>query len=363
MKRNLLNPVCLLTFAASLLMTGCGDKVLDYRNAQINNGKVYAGDSNSPFSGKVTNVPAGTIFGAQRGYGKLLNTVNSARPTTTLGDMGMSSVCDAGVSDGVLDGKVVCKATQSDKVRIEAKFSGGTLDGAFVVHDQSGSSTFAELSFKAGEPDGTMKIYSPKTGKLVHTAVWEAGALNGDEEGFDETTGNRALHATLANGKYQDEFIRYAPDGKQVIYRATFAQGQHDGDETTFDPQTGKMTGQAHYTNGKLNGVARAWDSTGKLIAEKTWDNGVDVAAAKAKAEAAAAAGEARQREPQDIQACVSKRREAVTQKNGGFAPPAAEMAWYDDCKREIDGAIADIKANISPQPVASQSTPASAAR
>ena len=48
------------------------------------------------------------------------------------------------------------------------------------------------------------------------------------------------------------------------------------------------MTGQAHYTNGKLNGIARAWDANGKLTAEKSYDNGVDVAAAKASAEAAA---------------------------------------------------------------------------
>lgn len=348
------------TLASTLILAGCGDKTLDYRNAEINNGKVYAGDANTPFSGKVTNVPAGTIFGSQRGFGKLLNTVNQARPATTLGDIGVTSLCDAKASEGVLNGKTVCKTAQSDTVRIEANFSGGVLDGSFVAHDQAGSNTFVDLSFKGGQPDGKMKIYSPKTGKLVHSAVWDAGVLNGDEEGYDETTGNRVLRATLANGKYQGEFDRYATDGKQVIYRASFVDGQLDGDEESFDPQTGQMTGQAHYTNGKLNGIARAWDANGKLIAEKTYENGVDVAAAKASAEAAAAAEAKRQREPQDIENCVSKRREEVTQKNGGFAPLAAEMTWYEDCKREIDGAIADIKANVSPQPVTSQPTPTS---
>ncbi|WP_369050900.1 toxin-antitoxin system YwqK family antitoxin [Burkholderia gladioli] len=350
------------TFATTLALTGCGDKTLDFRNAEINNGKVYAGNANSPFSGKVTNLPAGTVFGSQRGFGKLLNTVNHARQSTTLGDMGMTSLCDAEASDGVLNGKTVCKTAQSDTVRIEANFSGGVLDGSFVVHDQTGSNTFVAQSFKGGEPDGKMKLYSPTTGKLVHTATWEAGVLDGEEEGYDETTGNRVLHATLANGKYQGEFARYAPDGKRVVYRANFADGQLDGNEESFDPQTSQMIGQAHYVNGKLNGVARTWEATGKLIAEKTYEDGVDVAAAKAEAQATAAADEKRQHEPQDIEACVSKKREEVTQKNGGFAPPVAEMAWRDDCKREIDGAIADIKANVSTQPAPSQPAPTMAA-
>jgi antitoxin component YwqK of YwqJK toxin-antitoxin module len=340
-------------------LTACGSKVLDYRNAQINNGKVYAGDSNTPFSGKVTNVPAGTIFGSQPGYGKLLNTMNAARPSTTLGDMGMSSICDAQARDGLLNGKVVCKTAQSDTTRIEANFTDGALDGSFTVHDQTGNNTFVELSFKQGMPDGKMKIYSPAIGKLVHTATWDAGVINGEEEGFDETTGNRVLHATLVNGRYDGEFTRYAPDGKQMIYKADFAQGQHEGDEETFDPHTGKMTGQAHYANGKLDGVVRHWNPDGLLLDEKTYESGVDVAAAKAASDAAAAADEKRQHEPQDIEACMNKRREEVTQKNGGFAPPAAEMTWREDCAREIDAAIIDTARNVSPQPTTTNSVPA----
>lgn len=347
------------TFATVLALAGCGDNTLDFRNAEINNGKLYAGGANTPFSGKVTNVSTGTILGSQRGFGKLLNTVNHVRPATTLVDMGMTSLCDADASDGVLNGKTVCKTAQSNTVRIEANFSGGVLDGSFVVHDQTGSNTFVAQPYKDGEPNGKMKLYNPTTGKLAHTATWEAGVLNGEEEGFDETTGNRVLHATLANGKYQGEFTRYAPDGKQIVYRANFVDGQLDGDEESFDPQTGKITGQAHYTNGKLNGATRAWDANGKLIAEKSYENGVDIAAAKALAEAAAAAEAKHQRKPQDIEACVSKRREEVMQKNGGFAPPAAEMTWRDECKRELDAAIADIKENVSIQSTPSQPTEA----
>lgn len=353
-------PALLATaFATALALSACGDKTLDFRNAQINNGKVYAGDSNTPFSGEVTNVPAGTIFGSQQGYGKLLNAVNAARPGTTLGDMGMSSVCDAQARDGLLSGKVVCKTAQSDTIRIEANFTDGLLDESFTVHDQTGNNTFVDLPFKQGMPNGKMKIYSPASGKLVHTAAWDAGVLDGEEEGFDETTGNRILHASLSNGKYSGEFDRYAPDGKQLVYQVSYTDGQPNGDEKAFDPQSGRMTGEAHYVNGKLDGVVRHWNANGALLDEKTYENGVDVAAAKAASDAAAAADEKRQHEPQDIEACVNKRREEVTQKNGGFAPPAAEMSWRDDCTREINAAIIDTARNVSPKPTNTSSMPA----
>lgn len=50
------------------------------------------------------------------------------------------------------------------------------------------------------------------------------------------------------------------------------------------------------------------------------------------------------------LQRFLSKRRDEITQKNGGFAPPAAEMTWRDECKRGINAAIIDTARNVSPQ-------------
>ena len=49
-------------------LAACGQKALDYRNAQIVNGKFYAGDANEAFSGQLTNVPSGVILGSQQGF-------------------------------------------------------------------------------------------------------------------------------------------------------------------------------------------------------------------------------------------------------------------------------------------------------
>src|SRR6218665_1412757 len=43
--------------AVALLLAGCSKPVLDWRNAEVNNGLVYAMGENEPFTGNVTNIP------------------------------------------------------------------------------------------------------------------------------------------------------------------------------------------------------------------------------------------------------------------------------------------------------------------
>jgi hypothetical protein len=344
---------------ASVLLSGCGDKMLDFRNAQINNGKVYAGDANTPFSGKLTNIPSNSILTSQQGVQRLASFVGDLGNVAPYGGAVPYSVCDVSIHDGAPDGEVICKPEQSETAIVKGKFTNGVVDGPYTVYDKTSNNKTIEATFRNGTLDGKVTVYSLKTEKAVVTANWDAGVLNGEEEAFDEATGNRVLHATFVNGKYGSELTRYAPDGKQIIYKANFVQGQHEGNEESFDPQTGKMTGQTHYANGKLDGVVRHWNADGSLLDEKTYQNGVDVAAGKAASDAAAAAEKMRQHEPQDIEACVNKTREEVTQKNGGFAPPMAMAEWTDDCTNEIEAKIKDIAMGIPSQPVATNSPPA----
>jgi hypothetical protein len=61
--KNHISRKLVIPLAATLLcLSACGHKVLDYRNAQFVNGKIYSGGANSPFSGAVTNVPNGQIL-------------------------------------------------------------------------------------------------------------------------------------------------------------------------------------------------------------------------------------------------------------------------------------------------------------
>jgi len=263
--------------------------MLDYRNAALSNGKVYSSDANEPFSGTLTNVPSGVILESQSGFHKVVTGIERILPTLTYDYVRSAGIdnfptdpripvpvyCDTHVADGMLDGKTVCKAANTDNVRLEMSFKGGRPNGELIVYIPDGANQkLVTISFDNGEPNGRQEIYSPTTRRLIHTSNWTDGAPEGQEEGFDENTGNRTLLTTYVNGQLNGPFTRYAPDGKQITYRATFVNGKPEGTEETYDPTTGKLTGRAEYTNGLLNGTVKRWNADGKLVYKKDYRDG-----------------------------------------------------------------------------------------
>ncbi|VVE58657.1 hypothetical protein PAN31117_05059 [Pandoraea anapnoica] len=235
-------------------LAACSDRTLDFRNAEIVNGKAYAVGANKPFTGKLTNIPENALLLKQDGF------VKAARVTgmTLAGNMGgaqsvmFDSLCDAQVSDGMLDGKFVCKAPQSETVMIESSFNRGALDGKLTLNGGPGNGPLTEVKFDNGLPNGTQKIYGWSTHKLVHTYPWVSGVLSGTEEGFDANSGELIKRVSIVNGQYEGELVQYTPDGKQMILRAT-------------------------YVGGRLNGPFKSWDATGSLTGETLYANGIEV--------------------------------------------------------------------------------------
>lgn len=285
-------PMILSSLIAALALAGCKGEVLDYRNAQMVDGKVYAGGANEPFSGELTNVASAVILSPQQGFGVAIRTMEKTLPALKLDYISAAGIdyfptdtripfaayCDAQVSNSYLDGKAICKAANSDHTLITMSFTSGQLDGELDSYAPDDSShLFAKVAFRNGNADGRMEVYSPTTHRLVHTLTWANGVLNGDEEGFDENTGNRVLQASLVDGKYEGKMTGYASDGNRVIYSATYTNGLKGGVEEAFDPQTGKLIGHAEYTDGKLNGTVKRWNADGKLIYERDYRNGQEI--------------------------------------------------------------------------------------
>ncbi|MEZ0606166.1 toxin-antitoxin system YwqK family antitoxin [Paraburkholderia sp. IW21] len=328
------------TFATALALAGCGDKTLDFRNAEINNGKVYAGDSNTPFTGTLTNVSAGQILGSQSGFAKLVNVVNYDLPSATVGAMGLSSICDVHVEGGWLDGKAICKAPQSDTVRIEASFKDGTLDGDLIVYDDSDKEPFVTVTFKNGLPDGKQMLYSTKTHKLVYVNNWESGILNGEEMGYYADTGNLEVQVNRANGQYDGDLKVYAPDGKQVIHRVTYVTGKKQGPDDQYDAATGKQIGHADWENDQMNGVVKVWDVKGNVTKEVTYDRGVrqptaDEIAAQATADKQAQtdmeANYAKQKRDEAVANCIAE----LIDKNNPNAPRDGRVIQVRDEEKQ----------------------------
>jgi antitoxin component YwqK of YwqJK toxin-antitoxin module len=311
-----------LCLSCALMLTACGNRVLDYRNAQINSGKIYAGDSNSPFSGKLTNILSGDILDRQNGYSKAIEFAYLASP-----------VCDVHVEDGVLDGDAKCKAINTDTVVMTMSFSHGALDGDFVVYDKTGEHHIVEATFKGGMPTGKVKTYSSTTYQLVHLTRWDNGVRSGDDETYDSTTGKLVAKTPYTDGKIDGEVQRYSADGHQLIHRNTYVNGLEQGPEDAYDAATGKHLGHADWDNGKPNGEYTQWDLQGNVVKHVTYDHGTDVEEAKREALQRQQAEEIGQgfNDP-TIAKCMSLLNSAFRNEMG--EPTAAQqLAWRDQCR------------------------------
>lgn len=243
MRKNQSSLLLSLVAVLPLSLFGCSNQILDYRNAQVVNGKIYASDANKPFTGTVTNFPDNEILQGQEGFSpfakivavgafpddgrhydlawRLLNASGAFNART-------SSYCDVSVVDGYLDGKTVCKAPRTNTVGTEMSFKGGSLNGDLKYYNFNFTTNLlAEGSFKDGLPVGTQTVYGTKTSTKTVIVNWSEGVLNGVEEIYNE-----------ANGK---------------------------------------LTGQYRFKDGKLEGPARRWDENGTLSEDLTFRDGVQV--------------------------------------------------------------------------------------
>lgn len=323
---------CLLALA----LAGCGSEVLDFRNAEIVNGKIYKKGANEPFTGKVTNIPDITILRPQQGIVAPIGTIRNilSKDTDYLSATlnGVASLCEATISKGTLDGEALCKQAQSDNVRYQMTFKDGALDGTFKVLDQSkDANPVSTFSFKSGLVNGKQEIFSPKNHKLVYRVTWENGSANSEEEGYDENTGNRTLVARYVGGKLEGDMIMYAPDGKLVIYKASFVGGLKHGTEDKYSEATGKPLLHGQWANGKEQGQFKLWNEQGELTDQFIYDNGILVSLLGRGDTPPGQSG----MPAAQVDACVDTWVAAFRKANGEEAPISSDQLgeWNGWCK------------------------------
>ena len=256
-------------------LAGCSKPVLDFRNAEIVNGKVYRSGADSPFTGTIANIPDRVLLGNQAvamTIAQMTATALQAAGTTPLTMLSQGTLCDGKLSEGVPDGEFSCKLPQSDVVMLSVTLDKAVLDGKLTFRDRQGG-VITELNFSHGLPDGKQEIQAPLTQKKVHVVNWNKGVLDGEESGYDAQTGEQILKATLVNGKYDGEFVQYAADGKRVIYKTTYVQGLKNGMEDQFESASGEPLSHGEWSNGEKNGTFKYW-SNGKQTSEEKYDNG-----------------------------------------------------------------------------------------
>ncbi len=330
MKRNLVFAVA----ASALALTGCFSSVLDFRNAEVNNGKIYEAGKNAPFSGQVTNVPGGALFGQQLGLQKLLRTAGEILPNGAGGYVDKMvfgpSVCDITTSKGLPDGAVACKVDGFDVQKFEGSFSDGQLDGRFKVFDLTDQKgVVIDAKFAKGQVAGTVEVFNPATKKLITRSTWANGQKEGEEELFYPVSGNRRALRTYQGGKLHGTFTQYSVDGKTVIGVSPFVNGEKDGVEEFFYPETGKPYSRAEWKNGVKTGRYQTWDASGTMVLDQVFVQGQPYAPADAAAAEAAAISPG-----QKVAFCIDRWSAAFHKQNGEAKDisPVQLFEWRQLC-------------------------------
>lgn len=246
-----------VTFA-SLWVAGCSASQLDYRNAQINNGLIYSGSDNQPFSGRVTNVPESFIRPSS-GYNTLVSNMNEMLKIAKADKnafWGRTFSCDVEFDAGYISGDVSCHLPNTRALRYTAQYDAGKMDGDMQIFSLDGSKTIAKASFKGDLLDGSATIFSPNSGQPLQLKNYKNGKPDGKQENYDETTGN-------------------------VVYRQQSKDGLTVGKVETFNAQ-GSMTRQIPYDEGVPHGIAYEWDANNsRMIGLTTFDHGVKTGESK----------------------------------------------------------------------------------
>jgi len=312
---------CTLAVMA-ISLSACSRPVLDWRNAEVNDGLIYSGKANDPFTGQVTHVPQRFFLREQGGLEKFANVIRTS-PNWSIVAIGGDELCTVSVRQGYVDGDVRCGNDENTRM----SFKKGNLDGKFVYYWYG--KHVADGAFDGGLPYGTEKIYGYDTGKLVRVVQWKNGVLDGPEKGYFESTGKQSVIAEWRDDHLVGREVRYNSDGKKVLDQNRDDKGILDGPYDEWFSQNG-MHSVAEYSHGVYNGRAQLWDKSGKLIMDRVYRNGnvvSDALAALAPEKTEAAV-------PQNTDSCVNGWTNAFRRVGGSGAVITADQLdeWKDWC-------------------------------
>lgn len=241
-------------------LTACGKKILDYRNAVVSGGKIYAGDSDSPYSGKVTNVPAAIAFHDADALRFILGKL-SKRGVSVLA-YGSSNICDVTVKDGYRNGPVTCHNPDTGVKYFDFDFADGALNGDATIYSDTGSGKpVATATIANGKFDGTLKVFSAQGGTLLSKMDFKDGD-NQSAEDFDAATGKTIrTYREDGFGQLEGKVLTYTSDGKLMGY-AMYTGGRAVGDVYDFYPDTGKVK-KCFDTQAFASVI---WDESGTIV-------------------------------------------------------------------------------------------------
>lgn len=204
-----------------LMLVACSGEQLEWRNVDVARGQIYKAGDNSPFSGKVTNIPMSYVASNESGYiGALMRVEKLTNTALSIYGGGSILACDVKVKRGLLDGKAVC-SNQNGERMMELFLEDGAIEGEVRIFNPGADDPSLTFEIHDGQLDGPMNYY------------------------FRDTT-TVAREATASNGQWDGPFLVYNTDG-DVINEGTFREGVRVGLWKDYWPTTGKVRNAVLY--------------------------------------------------------------------------------------------------------------------
>lgn len=245
----------ILLSAVATCIFGCGEdtsKLLDYRNADIVHGVIYEKGSNTPFTGKVTNVPGDLYLSDLQA--NLYNVATKAIymdgviKNDSLDHIGSlfalagyrsyDFACNSIFIKGVPDGVVECIDVNVKKYRLTFNAKKGTYGGKLIMTTNSSGKevVVVDIDLKDSQANGNVKMfYTDGTPLMAVKAVNSVPA--GEFYGY-HANGNVGEHSfTNEMGLYDGELTYYYVSGV-LGYKGNYADGQKMGEHIQLDNQS-----------------------------------------------------------------------------------------------------------------------------
>ena len=206
------------TVAVVLFLVGCSKPVLDWRNAEVNNGLVYAPGENEPFTGSITNIPREQL---RKPISAIENVVRSMpHPVPMQGSnahwgplAGLKVHCQVEFDKGKLVGDMSCTYDENGERALETRVVNGSLDGELELYSVSGNS-YMEVPIVKGKINGTARgWFDAGQKKPMFEIGYKNGKLEGPSRVFYED-GSPAVVGTFSEGHQEGEQLAYYPSGK-----------------------------------------------------------------------------------------------------------------------------------------------------
>lgn len=203
--------------AVALLLAGCSKPVLDWRNAEVNNGVVYAAGENEPFTGNVTNIPREQLRKPISAIERVVESMPHPVPTHGINAHwrplgGLMVHCQVEFDKGKLVGDMSCTYDQNGERALETRVVNGSLDEKLKLYSVSGH-PYMDIPMTKGKIDGTARgWFDGGQSKPMFEIGYKNGKLNGSSKVFYED-GSPAVAGTFSEGRQEGEQLAYYPSG------------------------------------------------------------------------------------------------------------------------------------------------------